>query len=54
MNEEIRSLIAAADRAIKEPRLLCPCHCTCFHALAAIQAAIPIKEVCVGDVLKFI
>ena len=38
----------------QKPKLLCPCHCTCFHARAAIQNAVPIKEVCVGDVLEFI
>lgn len=34
------------------PKHLCPCHCTCFHARAAIQAALPTEEVCVGDVLE--
>ena len=35
------------------PKRLCPCHCTCFAAQAAIHAAIPIEEVCVGDTLEF-
>lgn len=34
------------------PKRLCPCHCTCFHARAAIHAAVPVEEVCVGDVLE--
>ena len=36
----------------QKPKFLCPCHCTCFHARAAIQQAVPIEEVCVGDVLE--
>lgn len=32
---------------------LCPCHCTGFHARAAIHAAIPIEEICVADVPEF-
>ena len=36
----------------QRPRLLCPCHCTCFHARAALQNAMPVTEVCVGDVLE--
>ncbi len=32
---------------------LYPCHCTCFHARAAIHAATPIGELCVGDTLEF-
>ena len=36
----------------QQPRLLCPCHCTCFHARAAIHSAVPVKEVCVGDILE--
>ena len=36
----------------QHPRLLCPCHCTCFHARAAIQSAVPVREVCVGDILE--
>jgi len=36
----------------QHPKLLCPCHCTCFQARAAINAAIPVTEVCVGDVLE--
>ncbi len=35
------------------PKRLCPCHCTCFAARAAIHTAIPIEEVCVGDTLEF-
>lgn len=37
----------------QSPKRLCPCHCTCFHARAAIHAAVPVEEVCVGDVLTF-
>ena len=37
----------------QSPKRLCPCHCTCFHARAAIHAAVPIEEVCVGDILTF-
>ena len=33
------------------PRHLRPCHCTCFAARAAIHRAVPVEEVCVGDVL---
>ena len=35
------------------PKHLCPCHCTCFYARAAIHAAVPIEEVCVGDKMTF-
>lgn len=35
-----------------QPKRLCPCHCTNFHARAAIHAAVPVEEVCVGDCLK--
>lgn len=35
------------------PRELRPCHCTCFHARAAIQQVVPIGETCVADVLEF-
>ena len=52
MNSRVEKTVDYLQK--QKPRLLCPCHCTCFHARAAIQAAIPIKEVCVGDVLKFI
>lgn len=31
------------------PKHLRPCHCTCFHARAAIHNAIPVQETCVGD-----
>ena len=31
---------------------LCPSHCTCFAARAAIHRRAPIQEVCVGDVLE--
>ncbi len=37
---------------IQHPGLLCPCHCTCFHARAAIDRVVPIRELCVGDVLE--
>ena len=37
----------------QQPKHLCPCHCTCFHARAAIHAAVPVEEVCVGDTLTF-
>ncbi len=37
----------------QNPKRLCPCHCTCFHARAAIHAAVPVEEVCVGDILTF-
>lgn len=37
----------------QQPKRLCPCHCTCFHARAAIHAAVPVEEVCVGDTLNF-
>lgn len=33
------------------PKHLCPCHCTSFHARAAIHGRVPIEEVCVGDTL---
>jgi 7,8-dihydropterin-6-yl-methyl-4-(beta-D-ribofuranosyl)aminobenzene 5'-phosphate synthase len=35
----------------QHPKHLCPCHCTAFHARAAIHAAVPVDEVCVGDVM---
>ena len=35
----------------QQPKHLCPCHCTCFHARAAIHAQVPVEEVCVGDTL---
>ena len=39
-----------ADYLKKEnPKHLCPCHCTSFHARAAIHAYLPVEEVCVGD-----
>ena len=42
-----------ADYLKKEnPKHLCPCHCTSFHARAAIHARIPVEEVCVGDTLE--
>ena len=31
------------------PKYLRPCHCTCFHARAAIHNAVPVQETCVGD-----
>ena len=34
------------------PRLLFPCHYTYFHARAALQNVMPVKDVCVGDVLE--
>ena len=37
---------------LQQPGLLCPCHCTCFHARAAIHNTVPIKELCVGDILE--
>ena len=37
---------------LQHPGLLCPCHCTCFHARATIHNTIPIKELCVGDILE--
>ena len=37
----------------QQPKHLCPCHCTCFYARAAIHAAVPIEEACVGDVMTF-
>ena len=36
----------------ENPQHLCPCHCTSFHARAAIHARIPVEEVCVGDTLE--
>ncbi|MBQ0038783.1 MAG: MBL fold metallo-hydrolase [Clostridiales bacterium] len=36
----------------QHPAHLCPCHCTCFHARAAIHAAVPVEEVCVGDTME--
>lgn len=39
-------------RALR-PKRLCPCHCTNFYARAALHAAIPVEEVCVGDQLTF-
>lgn len=35
-----------------QPKHLRPCHCTCFHARAAIHYAAPVQETCVGDVLE--
>lgn len=36
----------------QHPKFLCPCHCTCFRARAAIHNAVPVTEVCVGDVFE--
>lgn len=51
---EMTDRVAKTAEYLKKqsPRHLCPCHCTCFHARAAIQAAVPTEEVCVGDVLE--
>ena len=35
------------------PKNLSPCHCTCFHARAAIHDCVPIGDTCVADVLEF-
>ena len=35
------------------PKMLRPCHCTCFHARAAIHQCVPIGDTCVADVLEF-
>lgn len=35
----------------ENPKHLCPCHCTSFHARAAIHARVPVEELCVGDTL---
>ncbi|MBQ4582389.1 MAG: MBL fold metallo-hydrolase [Oscillospiraceae bacterium] len=35
------------------PKNLRPCHCTCFHARAAIHFAVPIGDTCVADVIEF-
>ena len=35
------------------PNNLRPCHCTCFHARAAIHQCVPIEDTCVADVLEF-
>ena len=35
------------------PKNLRPCHCTCFHARAAIHQCVPIGDTCVADVLEF-
>ncbi len=53
---EMNSQVTRTAEYLKaqNPRLLCPCHCTCFHARAAIQSAVPVQEVCVGDVLEII
>ena len=37
----------------QRPKNLRPCHCTGFYARAAIHAAVPIRETCVGDVIEF-
>lgn len=37
---------------IHHPGMLCPCHCTSFQARAAINAALPATEVCVGDIFE--
>jgi len=51
----VTSRVAKTVNYLKKqnPKHLCPCHCTCFHARAAIHAAVPVEEVCVGDVLTF-
>ena len=33
------------------PKRLCPCHCTCCTARAAIDALVPTEDLCVGDTL---
>ena len=35
------------------PKNLRPCHCTCFHARAAIHSCVPVGDMCVADVLEF-
>ena len=50
MNSQVAKTVDYLQK--QQPRLLCPCHCTCFHARAAIQNAVPVKEVCVGDILE--
>lgn len=51
------NMSSRVDRTVEylksqNPKFLCPCHCTCFHARAAINNAVPVKEVCVGDVIE--
>lgn len=52
---KLTSRVAKTVEYLKKqsPKHLSPCHCTCFHARAAIHAAVPVEEVCVGDVLTF-
>lgn len=52
---KLTSRVAKTVEYLKKqsPKHLCPCHCTCFHARAAIHAAVPVEEVCVGDALTF-
>ena len=50
MNSQVSSTVDYLKK--QNPKRLCPCHCTCFHARAALQNAIPVTEVCVGDVLE--
>lgn len=48
-----RTAATASYLSALRPGRLCPCHCTCFAARAAIHALTPVEEVCVGDVLEF-
>ena len=50
MNSQVAKTVDYLQK--QKPRLLCPCHCTCFHARSAIQNAVPVTEVCVGDKLE--
>ncbi|MBE6990658.1 MAG: MBL fold metallo-hydrolase [Ruminococcaceae bacterium] len=50
LSDRVRGTAAYLRR--RHPRRLCPCHCTCFAARAAIHSAVPVEEVCVGDMLE--
>ena len=50
MSERVWATVDYLKR--RAPKRLCPAHCTCFAARAAIHSAVPVEEVCVGDVLE--
>ncbi len=50
MNRQAEETVRWLDKL--RPRHLRPCHCTCFHARAAIQSCVPTGETCVADVVE--
>lgn len=51
VNQQTEKTVRWLDKL--RPKNLRPCHCTCFHARAAIHSCVPIGDTCVADVLEF-